>query len=247
MAQGNQQRFILASGVVVVVVGIIIAGNLVPGNTEKAEGDGDTQTQGSTAPASLHAAASSGDVQAVIAALDKGDRIDALFAGTDSSMVQMTPLMLAAAGGHAAMIEALIERDAQLDTARIGGMTAIMFAARSGNEDALLAFLNAGASLDAKTERSRGPLFFAAQSGSGRCVSILLDAQMDVGALDEAEITPLMIAASEGSKDAVLALLNGGADPNATDKSGNSALNRVGGSDPQSQDVASILRDAMRP
>ncbi len=70
---------------------------------------------------------------------------------------------------------------------------------------------------------------------------------MNVGSIDDAGVTPLMVAASSGSTDAVLALLNAGADANVTDNAGNTALARVSGSDPQSQSVASILRDAMRP
>jgi ankyrin repeat protein len=247
MASANQQRILIASGVVVVVVGILIAGNLVPGNTDRAKDALDKQGEQSNEPTSLHAAAAAGNIDAVITALQGGQRIDTLYAGDDSTMVQMTPLMLAAAGGHTAMVQALIDRQAQLDTARPGGMTAIMFAARAGSEEALFALLNAGASLDAKTERDRGPLFFAAESGSGRCVTILLDAQADANAADSAGVTPLMIAATAGSTDAVLALLNAGANPGAEDQAGNTALSRASGTDPQSQAIASILRDAMRP
>lgn len=253
MAQGNQQRMFVSAGVVVIAVGILMVGIFVPGNRKAATpGDEMQDARGgerSTGTAmSLHAAAALGDTESLRDALAADERIDAMYAGDDPAMSQMTPIMLAAQGGHAETVQAIIDHGAQLDTARAGGMTALMFAAQSGSGDTLMAMLNAGASRDIKTERGRGTLFFAAQGGDVRCVEILLESGEDANAADAGGVAPLMVAAEAARTDAVLALLDAGADAFATDALGKTALDRVDGrTDADSQSVFGILRDATRP
>ena len=101
MAQWNQQRMFVSAGVVVIAVGILMVGIFVPGNRKAATpGDEAQDARGgerSTGTAmSLHAAAALGDTESLRDALAGDERIDAMYAGDDPAMAQMTPIMLAA-------------------------------------------------------------------------------------------------------------------------------------------------------
>lgn len=132
----------------------------------------------------LHYAATRNDADLAKLLLVAGANIKAT-----TRMGGYTPVLLAAKGGNAAVLDVLLSSGNGADlanTATVNGTTALMFAAQSGKVDAVTLLLDKGAKVDAK-EKSR----------------------------DE---TALMFAAAYGRADVIRALAAKGADPRATTK-----------------------------
>ena len=109
-----------------------------------------------------------------------------LQAGADPNV-----LPLAAAGGNAGAVMALLEAGANLE-ARTGGLTPLHLAASSGGTEAVMALLEAAANLEARrTEGGGTPLHLAAFNGSAETVMALLKAGANLEARDESGQTPL--------------------------------------------------------
>ena len=94
----------------------------------------------------------------------------------------MTPIVLAATNGSAAVIEALLKAGANPNDASAEGETVLMTAARTGNPAAVSVLLKAGASVNA-TEGWRGEtaLMWAAAENHGAVVTLLIDHGADNG------------------------------------------------------------------
>ena len=108
-----------------------------------------------------------------------------------------TSLMLAAAGGHLAIVADLLLRLEGTSTTN---------------------------AVDATDAEGRAALLYAARRGHGPVVGALVEAGAAVDARDECGLTALSAASSAGHADVVAALLRAGADPAATDESGATAL-----------------------
>jgi uncharacterized protein len=93
--------------------------------------------------------ANSGDTRKVLTLLDKGLDVNSTFDRDESELSGMTALMVASSRGDAEMIEALIERRANVNLKRWTGETALMLAADSGSVRAIKALLAARADPDA--------------------------------------------------------------------------------------------------
>jgi ankyrin repeat protein len=87
----------------------------------------------------------------------------------------MTPLLLAAANGHAAVVDALLKAGAKAEAAGAEGETPLMLAARSGNVAAVNVLLEAGASVNAKEQwHGQTALMWAAAENHPAVVAALV-------------------------------------------------------------------------
>ena len=111
----------------------------------------DVNTPEADGTTTLHWAAHAGDVPAARALLQAGARPDV------ANRYGMTPLALAARGGHAALLDLFFEGGATLgaaDAALRGGQTTLMLAAGAGNAEAVERLLRHGATADAAEART---------------------------------------------------------------------------------------------
>ena len=88
-------------------------------------------------------------------------------------------MVLAAAGGHTAAVEALLRLGADPDATASDGWTALMRAAYKGHADAVAALLRGGAAVDAVDEDGATALMWAAHCGQAECARLLLEAGAD--------------------------------------------------------------------
>jgi hypothetical protein len=70
-------------------------------------------------------------------------------------LMNNTPVFLAAFGGHAKVVQTLVQRDARIDVCNSDGCTPLHNAARSGSADTIKLLLRLGARAD--VEGLRGP------------------------------------------------------------------------------------------
>ena len=144
-----------------------------------------------------------------------------LAAGADPNTAEsnkgQTPLMWAAAGGHAEITQMLIQHGADITAAtkpstdRVpntcrtcewkpspGGFTALMFAARSGDLETARVLLGAGADINEATAEYGNPLVIATASGHEDIALFLLAAGADHDSSDENGVTALHHAHQNG-------------------------------------------------
>lgn len=127
----------------------------------------------------------------------------------------VTPLSLACQNGNTAMVEWLLERGADPNTAVRGGETVLMTAARTGRPGPVKALLVRGAQVDAKERRGQTALMWAAAEGHAEVVDLLIQSHADFRtALPDSGFTPLFFAARAGRREVVRVLLKAGADAN---------------------------------
>ena len=130
-----------------------------------------------------------------------------------------SPVADAASRGDAGAVEALLERGADVQTARPDGMTALHWAAMRSDLEMAEMLLYAGANLEATTRIGQHtPLHVAGRSGQAPVVRALLDAGADPHAPTASGATPLHLAAQAGNGAAVAALLDHGADVNVRER-----------------------------
>lgn len=143
-------------------------------------------------------AARAGDVAAVEALLDGGADLDAVDTRGYGA------LTLAIAGGHPAVVRALLARGA---SAAIATESPLIAAARDGATDLVALLLDHGAPIEARDHLGRGPLYWAAYQGHRATVELLLDRGADLHARDLRGDTALHGAAGNVVDPAVLQLL----------------------------------------
>src|SRR5439155_10888098 len=91
-------------------------------------------------------------------------------------------LHYAAAYGHKAMVEILLDRKADVQATDNEGQTALHLAARNGFKNIVEVLLAHGADVNAKTKSGSTPLHEAAASGSQAVAEMLLTHNADVNA-----------------------------------------------------------------
>jgi ankyrin repeat protein len=175
--------------------------------------------------AALMQAAHSGNVEEVnnLAAKLTPQQIDKTNAKGNNA------LMIAAAKGNVAVVEALIEQKADINIANNDGKNALMFAAQIGNVAVVKMLLDKGANINALTDDGSTALTFAAQIGKGEVVKMLLDPkrQLNPEQINHANnngFTALMFAVQGGNVNLVQTLLDNGANINALTHDGTTAL-----------------------
>jgi ankyrin repeat protein len=139
----------------------------------------------------LMTASRTGNLAAVKALINHGAKVDA----KDDRRGQ-TALMWAAAEGHAPIVQALIDADADFKTRVPSGLSPLMFAVREGRTDVVRVLLKAGADVN-DTIPVEGR-----KRGYG-------------GGLPPAGATPLLLAVRNAHFELASVLLDAGANPNA--------------------------------
>lgn len=113
--------------------------------------------------------------------------------------INMIPaICLAARGGHEAVVDLLIEANADLEQPCNGGMRALHHACNSINEGSIRALVNAGADVNAKDDNGNTPLFWGAARGVLACANVLLAANADHKAVNNDGSTLLHRSAANG-------------------------------------------------
>jgi ankyrin repeat protein len=153
------------------------------------------------------------------------------------------PIHLAIYGGHAAVVELLLDAGAPVNApfdANIGsndrwlgnrvwwfgtvGCSALHVAAGRGHLTVVLLLLRAGAAVGARSADGEQPLHSAARNGHAKVVRALLDHGAAIDAAGRCDSTPLIAAAMYGRAATVKLLLSCGADVGAVDDTGRQAI-----------------------
>ena len=190
-------------------------------------------------------AASDGDVAALRAALAAGADV-----GTRAQWAGSTALHLAAAGGHAACVDALLAAGAEKDVKNEAGKRPSDYAREAGHatiiatlahapsvaslaeqqrRDAAAAEAAAAAAAAAAEAARRAAaaacerLLNASRNGDAPGVRAALAAGADCNTADRFGHTPLILAAAKGSRDCCAALLEAGASREARNGMGQTA------------------------
>ena len=145
---------------------------------------------------SLHVAAHTGNVAVAKLLLIRGAVVDAR-----ERWFSETPLMLAAAGSHSAMVKYLIEAGADVNA--VAAVSKLMIAPGFPNQSF--------------TQIPRGglsSLAFAARDGCLECARVLVEAGANINYEDPAWVTPLNLAVYNAHYDTAALLLEKGANPN---------------------------------
>lgn len=116
----------------------------------------------------LHQAAALGDTDAVEAAIAAGAD-----AGRADAALGLTPLMLAARGGHTAVIAQLLDAGAAVDGPGRDGLTPLMLAALADQPAATAALLDAGADPERASDAGARAVHMAATVSALRALRVL--------------------------------------------------------------------------
>jgi ankyrin repeat protein len=168
----------------------------------------------------LHWAAHEGDVQAVNTLIRAHADVNA------RNRYGITPLWLAAANGHALVVDALLHAGASPVTTRgESGESVLMIAAMGGHLPVVERLLLGGAQPNAKdTIRGQTALMWAAAEGHANVVRVLVEAGADINAESSTQLTPLMFAIRAGHIEAATTLLDLGANLTARGSDGTTML-----------------------
>lgn len=163
-------------------------------------------------------AARDGDLARVQELLDLG-------INPDRPISHSTALAHAANQGHAAVIELLIARGADIEGGH--GLSPLTCAAWKGRDEIVRLLIERGANIEANTGGPGTALFQASAEGHLSTVRLLLDLGAAVDAKTDLRATPLLIATANGHLDVVTDLIEAGADLDCTDRSGDTALHHA--------------------
>jgi len=135
-----------------------------------------------------------------------------------------TPLMHAAREGDLLKVEALVKRNAAVDSADACRCTALMYAATYGQSDAARFLITHRADVDAASQDCWTPLIAAAYNGHLHMAQLLLSKKASIDSADERGWTSLMHVAFNGNNDTLRCLLYHRANVEAEDAEGRTAV-----------------------
>uniref|UniRef100_A0A3Q2NMK2 Ankyrin repeat and SOCS box containing 16 n=1 Tax=Fundulus heteroclitus TaxID=8078 RepID=A0A3Q2NMK2_FUNHE len=189
---------------------------------------------------SVHNTFMCGDIRGVHAVLKDPAMVNALMETVHEEMVwtpemgmwtlsskvkRTSALRLAASRGHAACVEELLFRGAEVN-ADPGGNTALHDACAGGHSVCVQLLLSHGADPEVQAADGSAPLHLCASAQSFHCAKLLLERDADVNVRSrESRLTPLHVAAQRGLEEHVELLLSHGADVLATNREGETPLN----------------------
>ncbi|MEM8757348.1 MAG: ankyrin repeat domain-containing protein [Planctomycetota bacterium] len=172
----------------------------------------------------LHAAAASGDTDAVRSAIARGEDVDAVQNGADNSGSGRTPLLEAVAAGQTEAAKMLLEAGAAPEARTRDGKSALMLAAGWSDTPMVEMLLAADARLDARSDLGWTALMLAASRGRSEAVQTLVSAGADVQMQNKWDQTALLVGCASGVTGTIEPLLNAGSDVNAADEFGMTPL-----------------------
>lgn len=123
----------------------------------------------------------------------------------------LTPLAWAVVEGDEALVNYLLDMDADIESKGDSYNTPLLWAATTGHKAIMNLLLDKGADIDSKGYRDRGALAEAAAEGHEAVVKFLLDKGVGIGSRDKDDHVPLTLAAKYGQKAVVRYLLDKGA------------------------------------
>ncbi len=156
----------------------------------------------------LHKAADAGSVKRLLECMARSyvDNVD------QADPAGFTPLVLAAAKGHAHVVGILLDKGANPSLA--SNEAALIASAQNGHLEVVKLLIEAGAKLEAVTSSmSSTPLHLAAQRGHPEVVGALIEAGANVDSRRSDGATPLVSAATKGHVKVLRLLLDAKADP----------------------------------
>jgi ankyrin repeat protein len=121
-----------------------------------------------------------------------------------------TPLTLAAAGGHAKLVKALLEKRADVDATNHSRATALSGASEKGHVEVVKLLLASGANVNLKNADGMTPLALAAANGHAMVAEMLLEEGADLKARTNNGDTALSVASTKGHVDVVKLFLKWG-------------------------------------
>ncbi len=139
------------------------------------------------------------------------------------------PLLIAAEGGNAALVQFLLSKNARLDMALNSpdrrGYTELMAAAFYNHPSLIDPLLKAGANINARDRQGFSPLTFAVKGGNPAIVEALLNQPNNTtrDTKSDAGLTPLMYATLENNESIVKVLLSHQADKSIANNEGKTA------------------------
>lgn len=148
-----------------------------------------------------------------------------------ANVTNATPLMHAAAGGQAAVVELLLKAGARMNDQDSYGYTALYWGVMRDAREAVALLLERGADPNLRDRGGFTPLQLAIDNKQEPLALLLLDKGADPNLVAEADggRTPLGTAVHRGSKTIVTALLDHGADLYACNRAGVTALDQASG------------------
>lgn len=143
----------------------------------------------------------------------------------------MTPLHLAAEGGHDAVVELLMSCKVDLNAIDVRGVSPLHMAAARGHVRIVETLIDSMATVDARDLEGSTPLHLACLNGNREAVACLLAHEADANANGPDGNRPIHLGARSGSKSIVSALLAADADPKARNHKGQTVIHQaiVGG------------------
>ena len=136
----------------------------------------------------------------------------------------MTAFQAALVKGQSEMVQALLDKGADVNAKTRDGDTGLMFASQQNHLDLVRLLLAKGADVNARKENGASALMIASLFGHLGVVQVLLDKGADVSAKRDNGITALTAASINGHLSVVQALLDKGADANARSDNGLTTL-----------------------
>lgn len=138
-----------------------------------------------------------------------------------------TPLIHAAANGHADAVRLLVAANADVDTIDLLKISALWAACQVGDEEIVAELISAGAEVNVRGPAKETPLFAATSKGFAEVVAALLEAGAKPDLKDSEGDTPLILAVHARRVDLIEKLVAAGANPSLANREKRSPLSIV--------------------
>lgn len=135
-----------------------------------------------------------------------------------------SPVFVAAAAGHLAVVKLLVECQVDIGRANIDGMTPVLIAAQNGRTEVVRLLIDAGANFSETLRGGEGSVYMSAERGHLEVVRLLADRKADIEKSNKYGATPVFKAALGGHASVVRLLAERGANLDTAMRGGWSAL-----------------------
>lgn len=139
----------------------------------------------------------------------------------------MTPLHVAAEGGHEAAVELLMSCKVDVNAIDVRAVSPLHLAAAHGHVRIIETLIDSMATVDARDLEGSTPLHLACLHGNRKAVACLLAHEADANANRPDGNRPIHLGARSGSKSIVSALLAADADPKALNHRGQTVIHQA--------------------